>query len=330
MTFGDWFNKNRPTIFMVGGIASMIGGTVASCWGTIKANKVINDTNIQVLALRTQRNQTEDAEKKELLKKEERKVIAKATAKVAGYYSIGVGLSGLGIAGICISHAQMQARLAMGASAYAALSTLVSRYQDILAEKGLTAEEEKMRLGVKEEREIEAKKVDISTGEITTVKEKIQILDPNLQGSPYAFYFDSTTSDDFVDVKDLDPDLAIDMSIRILQAKQAYLNDMLKAKNCGRAKVPIFMSDVLDALGMKHDGIPRYDEYGNITSYDTDLPRVCGWVYDPDNPSVSNYIDLRIKSVYVLDEHGGLKRTVILDPNVDGNVLGYEYVKGAK
>lgn len=330
MTFGDWFNKNRPTIFMVGGIASMIGGTVASCWGTIKANKVINDTNIQVLALRTQRNQTEDAEKKELLKKEERKIIAKATAKVAGYYSIGVGLSGLGIAGICISHAQMQARLAMGASAYAALSTLVSRYQDLLAEKGLTADEEKMRLGVKEEREIEAKKVDISTGEITTVKEKIQILDPNLQGSPYAFYFDATTSDDFVDVKDLDPDLAIDMSIRILQAKQAYLNDMLKAKNCGRTKIPIFMSDVLDELGMKHDGIPRYDEYGNIVSYDTDLPRVCGWVYDPDNPNVSNYIDLRIKSVYVLDENGGLKRTVILDPNVDGNVLGYEYVKGAK
>ena len=65
-------------------------------------------------------------------------------------------------------------------------------------------------------------------------------------------------------------------------------------------------------------------------SYDTDLPRVCGWVYDPDNPSVSNYIDLRIKSVYVLDENGGLKRTVILDPNVDGNVWGYEYVKGAK
>lgn len=330
MTFGDWFNKNRPTIFMVGGLTAMVGGTVASCWGTIKAQKVINETNMHVRSLRDTQSKTKDANELTALKKEEKLMIAKSVAKVAGYFALGVGLTGLGITGICISHAQMQARLAMGASAYAALSTLVSRYQDILKEKGLEAEEEKMRLGIKEEREEEVKKIDISTGEITTVKETIQVTDPNLMGSPYAFYFDADTSYDFVDVKDLSPDLMIDMSIRILQAKQSYLNDLLKAKNCGKEKVPLFISDVLEHLGMKHDGIPRYDEYGNVVSYDTDLPRVCGWVWDPDNPNVSNYVDLRIKSVYVLDEHGGLKRTIVLDPNVDGNVLGYEYVKGAK
>lgn len=325
--FESWFDKNKPTIFMVGGIVSMVAGTVMSCWATIKAEKIINETNAKVADLREQQKHAETQEELISLRKHERKIILKAICKVSGYYSIGAGLTGLGIAGICYAHTEQNNRIAVGASAYAALSALVARYQELLKEKGLEVEDENMRLGVTEEREHERKSIDPATGEITTVKETIKIANPDFMGSPYAFYFDPESSWAFVETKGLAPDLALEMSMRILKAKEAYLNDMLRAKNCGKRRVPLFLSDVWNTLEMKEDGIPRYDENGNIYEYDNDVLRACGWVYDPDNPDISNAIDLRIRTVYVQDENGGLKRKIIMDPNVDGNVLGYEYVK---
>ena len=115
--------------------------------------------------------------------------------------------------------------------------------------------------------------------------------------------------------------------MRIAGFKQEYLNDLLKARNYGKSKQPVWFSEILSSLGMKHPGIPRYDKNGNIDHYDIDITQACGNVYDPENPNVSSRIDLRARGVYIQQEDGSLKKTIVMDPNVDGCVIGFKYFR---
>ena len=54
--------------------------------------------------------------------------------------------------------------------------------------------------------------------------------------------------------------------------------------------------------------------------------KVCGWVYDPDNPGHNgdNYVDFGIMDVNRpknRDFVNGYERAILLDFNVDGNIL---------
>ena len=324
----NWFSANKPTLLTIGGIGCMLAGTVASCWATVKVNRIISETNSKVRELKVRIEEAKTEEEKRALKKEGQRLIRSATGRCALYYAPGVGLTGLGITGICFAGAEYKSRLAKSAAAFSAVNALLSQYQTALIEKNGQDADDKIRLGVIEKKKLTHEVMDPDTGELKKVKEEITVIDPNLMGSPYAFYFDETTSYDFVEKNGLSRDLAIDIAKQILKAKEVHFNDLLKANSADKkCRQPVFMSDILRDLAMKKEGIPRYDKNGNVEKYDIDLPRVCGWVYDPDNPNVSNYIDLRIREVYVAGEDGHLKKTLVLDPNVDGNVLGYEYVR---
>ena len=86
-----------------------------------------------------------------------------------------------------------------------------------------------------------------------------------------------------------------------LKSEQNYANDRLKAT--GR----LFLNEVYRRLG-----IPE-----------TKAGQVVGWVYDPNNEDVDNFVDFGIYDVNretVRDFVNGYEPTILLDFNCDGNV----------
>ena len=94
-----------------------------------------------------------------------------------------------------------------------------------------------------------------------------------------------------------------------LSARQAMFNDKLKANGY------VFLNEVLEELGFEK----------------TRVGQEVGWVYDPDNPNIDNYIDFGITPVeiirkdgandYTYVENGRRNSGFLLDFNVDGSVL---------
>lgn len=326
----NWLRTNKPALLTGTGLVLMVGGTVASCFATIKVKAIYDEANLELKAVNnTLKNPSTNDEAKARYKRAARNIILKAIGKIAAYYSLGAGLTGAGIACICGGSKEYKSRLGSAAAYTASLSALLAKYKDELVKLDKGADE-KIRIGAIEKQKKEITSTDITTGELVTKEEEITIVDPNFMGSPYAFYFDATTSDDFVDNKDLPEDVKVEISLKILDAKQSHFNDLLKAKNAAsKHKEPIWYCDVLKDIGMKHDGVPRYDKNGNIISYDTDVAQVTGWVYEPDNPNVSSFIDLRARRVFI-ERDGTLVPTIVCDPNVDGSIIGYKYKGGNK
>lgn len=104
--------------------------------------------------------------------------------------------------------------------------------------------------------------------------------------SPYAFKFDENS-----------PmwDKSREVNEYYLKHQQNYFNERLRYRGY------LFLNEVYDQLGVTR----------------TKIGQVCGWVFDPENPNIDNYVDLGIS-----DERNDNEENVfILDPNVDGCIL---------
>lgn len=320
------FNKNKPGIYMAAGIGALVGGTVSACIATIKVKEVVDEAKVELKEKEAELNRPDiSPEEEKAIKKEGKKIILKTGAKVLGLYSPAIGLSAVGTTLLVKSNGIQNTRIAQGAAAASAASALAEKYRKALIEAAGEDADEDLRLGGHREKRL-VEKLDKETGELKEEEEEIVVTDPNLVGSPYAFYFDETTSDIFPSIKEISRDDEIFMAMKIVQGKESYFNDILRARNYGKDRQPVWLSEILDEFRMKHAGIPRYDERGNVVDYDIDIAQACGNVYDPENSKISNCIDFRAKVVFIPDGNGGLKKTIVLDPNVDGCVIGYKYV----
>jgi hypothetical protein len=119
-----------------------------------------------------------------------------------------------------------------------------------------------------------------------------------------------TTVEDYTDISEYaffytdgctgwckDPELN---KVFLLQQQQ-YANDLLKAKG------HVFLNEVHDMLGVAR----------------TAAGCVVGWIYDEECPNGDNYIDFGIFNVHREANRrfvNGWENTILLDPNVDGNI----------
>jgi hypothetical protein len=108
--------------------------------------------------------------------------------------------------------------------------------------------------------------------------------------SSYARFFDESSP---AWTKDAEYNLVF------LKQQQEYANDLLKAKGY------LYLNEVYEMLG-----IPR-----------TRAGQVVGWVYNKENQSGDNYVDFGIFTDGNSDFVNGRKRTVLIDPNVDGMII---------
>lgn len=91
-------------------------------------------------------------------------------------------------------------------------------------------------------------------------------------------------------------------NLMFLRQQQMYANDLLKSRG------HLFLNEVYDMLG-----IPR-----------TKAGAVIGWVYDENNTKGDNYVDFGIFDLSNERNRAfvnGYEKTVLIDPNVDGNIV---------
>jgi hypothetical protein len=84
-----------------------------------------------------------------------------------------------------------------------------------------------------------------------------------------------------------------------LLRQQDYLNEKLKMRGY------LFLNEAYEALG-----IPR-----------TKAGQVVGWLYDPESSNRDSYVDLGLFKDCNREFVNGYKNTVLIDPNVDGDIL---------
>lgn len=286
--------KHSPEILVGVGIVSIVAGGVLACKSTLKVNEVVDKTkeDIERIHEATERGYT-DAGKEYTVddsKKDLSIVYVQTGVKFAKLYAPAVALAGAGIACILKSHGILSERNAAIAAAYAAVETGFKEYRGRVIERFGKDLDRELKYGIKA-KEVERVVVG-EDGSETTVKETIEVVNPNLK-SPYARFYDDgcngwTKSAEY--------------NLNFLIDQQSFANDLLKQQG------HLFLNEVYDMLG-----IPR-----------TQAGNVVGWIYDEDNPIGDNFVDFGFFDVYnekARDFVNGYERTILLDFNVDGNIL---------
>ena len=289
---GFGLKKHSPEILIVTGAVGVVGGAVAACFATPKAEKIISEgkSRLENVDRLVSNNTLPDSEYTIEDAKKDRLVIKIQTgAKVALAYAPAAAIIFGSLGLIFASHSILSKRNAAIGAAYAAVSKGFEEYRSRVKEKYGDDIDNALNLGLKEET-IEETVTD-ENGKEKKVKKTITTTDRNLGGNPYTFIFDAEHSMAFEDDHEY--------NMMTLRAEQQYANDLLKARGY------VYLNDILDRLGLKT----------------CKMGQIVGWVYNPDDMNTDSYVDFGIKEIDISDNGEFAEKKIILDFNVQGNIL---------
>ena len=292
MGFG--LKKHSPEILVVTGAVGVVGGVVAACVATPKAEKIISEAKAKIkeyedLAAGKVDIPDNAVYTDEDLKKDKLIVKAKTGAKLAAVYAPAAAIVFSSLALIFVSHNILSKRNAGIAAAYAAVSKGFDEYRNRVVEKYGKDVDDELKLGLKP-RQVEETEKD-ENGKEKKVKKTISVADGNLGGSPYTFIFDSEHTMAYTG------DNAYDMME--LRMEQELANNLLKARGY------IYLNEILDRLGLKT----------------SKMGQVVGWVYNPDDNNADGFVDFGVREISIPNNDGELESKIVLDFNVQGNIL---------
>ena len=190
-----------------------------------------------------------------------------------------------------VSHKKLKAKYVAVCAAYKTLDTSFKEYRKRVADKYGEDAEREIRYNIHDE-VITETEVD-EKGNKKEVQKTVKVSDPNLK-SDYAMYFTEETSENAQPVADYNE--------TYIKAASNYWTTVLQAKGF------VTLNDVRHYIGMKYDS--RLEQAGMVV----------GWKYDKDAPVSDNIIDLRPTIVYVKQDNGIMKKTLVIDPNVQGEI----------
>lgn len=284
--------KHAPTALVVGGIATIIGGTVLACKKTVKMKKIVDDTKEDIeeiqAALSTVNPENPDYTEKDC-KKDVRKVYARATVSTAKVYAIPAGIIFAGSAMVLCGHNILRKRYSALSAAYVTLSSGFEAYRARVRDK--IGEDEEYKLYH-----------NIETEEITDGKKKKKV-DVIKDASMYDVIFNSDTSEyahndaEFIGVDDKGKNVFEGYDATIVKKTRETCQHLLESK--GR----VFLNEVYKDLGLE----------------ETRAGQVVGWVYDPSDKTRDSHIEI---DMYPSAEENG-ESTLGLTFNVDGPILDY-------
>lgn len=285
--------KASPEIFLVGGIASIVGGTILACRATMKAEEVlaVHENEISTIAQAEEMYSEGEGPKysEEDAKRDYTIAYFRNVGRFVKLYAPSVMLISGGIAMICASHGVMKKRNAALTAAYNAVSTMFSQYRTRVIEENENGE--------------------ILDRHYMTGRDYILVDDPNNPGKKLV---EEKPSDK--EVEGVSPDKNVytkcfDESSRLwkkdphynlttLRCVQAELNFKLQREG------HLFLNDVYEALD-----IPL-----------TPAGQIVGWMR-PKNGESDVTVDL---GIYDLDDErkrafvNGYERCIWICPNVQG------------
>lgn len=287
--------KHSPEILIFIGIGGVITSTVMACKATTKIETILKESHEKIDAIHAAKEATK-VEDVEYTPEDEKRDLAivyiQTGVKLAKIYAPSVILGVLSISSILASHDILRKRNVAIGAAYAAIDKSFKEYRGRVIERFGEAVDRELKYNIKAEK-IEETIVDPETGKEKKIKKTVEVADDIIGYSPYAKFFDESSS-----CYEKDPET----NLFFLRAEQSYANDRLRARGY------LTLNEVYERLG-----IPT-----------TRAGQIVGWVYDPENPNGDNYVDFGIYDIYRernRDFVNGYERSILLDFNVDGNIL---------
>ena len=286
--------KYSPEILVVTGVVGVIGSAVMACKATLKVNDILEETQEKIEKIHACRENEELADRysEEDAKKDLTITYVQTGLAFAKLYAPSMILGALSITSILASNNILRKRnVALGA-AYAAIDKGFKEYRGRVVERFGEEVDRQLKYNIKPEK-IEETETDPETGKTKKVKKTVDVTDGNLAGSPYARFYDDGN-------KNWEKDS--ELNLYFLRAEQNFANDRLRARGY------LVLNEVYERLG-----IPQ-----------TKAGAVVGWIYDPKNTDLHNYVDF---GIYDVNRQGsrdfvnGYERAILLDFNVDGYIL---------
>ena len=293
---------HSPAILLVGGIAAIVGGTVAACISTTKLDEVVDDAKSKLEIIR-------DSADNEIISSEEAPKLKtqcylKTAARVAYLYSIPTLLIGAGITSILVSHKIMSKRMGVLTTALNSTTALFNRYRrNVIAKYGQNVDYDMInnRYDLTPSQRAEAESVDALIKEerdMPWIEKWDRCFD---EGNP------NWTKDAYVNEA-------------FLACNENYLNDKMRSRRSekllknGVVKVIpgyILASEVDEALG--------WTRPEDVKPYATSIGKMTDGACDPSQP---DYFDL---GIFERDERGGKHlviedRSIWIHPNYDGYI----------
>ncbi|MCD8158564.1 MAG: DUF6353 family protein [Clostridiales bacterium] len=283
--------KHSPEILVVTGVVGVVTAAVMACRATTNINDILEEEKETIETIDNfVENETRDYSEEDG-KKDLALVHIQTGIKFVRLYTPAVTVGVISLACILASNDILRKRNVALAAAYAAVDKGFKDYRKSVIEKFGETVDKEHRYNIKA-KEFEDVIVDENTGDSQSVSEKVNVV--GIDGySDYARFFDSSSRNWSKNSED---------NLYFLRAEQNYANDRLKARDY------LFLNEVYERLD-----IPT-----------TRAGQIVGWVYDPKNPDIDNFVDFGIYETNRetnRDFINGYEPVILLDFNVDGNIL---------
>lgn len=292
--------KHSPEILVIGGVVGTVVAGVMACRATTKVHDILEKAKQDVDDIHRFENETD---LQELYKKETGEEFTEATMKkeLAGVYvktgmelfktyAPAVAVGAVSITAILAGNRILHQRAVAYAAAFTATDKTFKEYRERVVKRFGKDLDRELRYNIIS-KDVEEKVVQ-EDGTETTVTKTVH----EVRGSKYDEYsrcFDETCKCWTRNAE---------LNYAFVMQQQNFLNDRLQSRGY------LSLNDVYEALGFQQTGAGQ----------------VVGWVYDPKNPDLNNYVDFGIQSD-VHDETkrafaNGFEKSVWLTFNVDGDL----------
>lgn len=295
---GFQFKKHSPEILVVTGVVGVVTSTVMACKATTKLDGILSETkeraqrhreaveNPEAFGLTPEEYTSEDGKRDLTI------VYAKTGLELVKLYAPAVIIGAASIACILTSHKILRTRNVALAAAYATVDRGFKQYRGRVIERFGEELDRELKYDLKA-KEVEETVIN-EDGTESTVKKTVSGIytdDPN-NYSMFARCFAEGTPG-----WDRNPEF----SLMYLRRQQNWATDRLRSRGY------LLLNEVYETLGF-----PVIQAGSQV-----------GWVYDPNDETLDNYVDF---GIYNADSQraiafvNGDERNIWLDFNVDGNV----------
>ena len=292
---GFKLKKYSPEILAVTGVVGIVTSAVMACKATTKVSAILEESKATIDAIHDCQENPELVEEGKYTEDDAKKDLAityvQTGVKLVKLYAPSVILGTLSITAMLASNDILRKRNAALAAAYATIDGSFKKYRERVIERFGETVDKELKYGVKKQK-IEEIVKDPETGKEKKAKKTVEVVEGIDGYSEYARFFDDGC-------KGWEKDA--ESNLLFLRAQQQYANDLLVSRGY------LFLNEVYNMLGIQI----------------TKAGQVVGWVYDPDNKNLNNWVDFGIYDVNkpkARDFVNGLERTILLDFNVDGDI----------
>ena len=292
---GFKLKKYSPEILAVSGVIGIVTSAVMACKATTKVSAILEESKATIDAIHDCQENPELVEEGKYTDDDAKKDLAityvQTGVKLVKLYAPSVILGTLSITAMLASNDILRKRNAALAAAYATIDGSFKKYRERVIERFGETVDKELKYGVKKQK-IEEIVKDPETGKEKKAKKTVEVVEGIDGYSEYARFFDDGC-------KGWEKDA--ESNLLFLRAQQQYANDLLVSRGY------LFLNEVYNMLGIQI----------------TKAGQVVGWVYDPDNKNLNNWVDFGIYDVNkpkARDFVNGLERTILLDFNVDGDI----------